>query len=88
MSHQSEHADQQDQNSSPVLQVVVQFPGHPAETQQADHLQGAEQAADALRGGKREKSVITGKSFLQNSFPVYIYTYPQTPEHKFVSCHC
>lgn len=50
MSHQSEHADQQDQNSSPVLQVVVQFPGHPAETQQADHLQGAEQAADALRG--------------------------------------
>lgn len=51
MSDESEHTHQQDQNSCTVLQVVVQFPGHPAQTQQADHLQGAEQAADALRGG-------------------------------------
>lgn len=50
MGHESEDADQQDQNSCSVLQIVVQFPGHPAQTQQADHLQGAEQAADALRG--------------------------------------
>lgn len=52
VSHQSEHADQQDQNGSTVLQVVVQFPGHPAQTQQADHLQRAEQTADALKGRK------------------------------------
>lgn len=52
MSHQSEHTDQQHQNGSSVLQVVVQFPGHPAQTQQADHLQGAEQTADALRERK------------------------------------
>lgn len=52
VSHQAEHADQQDQNGSSVLQVVVQFPGHPAQTQQADHLQRAEQTADALRGRK------------------------------------
>lgn len=48
--HKAEDADQQDQNSCSVLQVVVQLPSHPAQTQQADHLQGAEEAADALRG--------------------------------------
>lgn len=53
MSDESEHTDQQDQNSCTVLQVVVQFPGHPAQTQQAHHLQRAEQAADALGGGRR-----------------------------------
>lgn len=57
MSDQSEHAHQQDQNSCTVLQVVVQFPGHPAQTQQADHLEGAEQAADALRGDERKDTV-------------------------------
>lgn len=50
MGHKSEDADQQNQDSCSVLQVVVQFPSHPAQTQQADHLQGAEEAADALRG--------------------------------------
>lgn len=53
MSNESKHTDQQDQNSRSVLQVVVQFPGHPAQTQQADHLQRAEQTADALGGGRR-----------------------------------
>lgn len=53
VSDESEDADQQDQDSCAVLQVVVQLPGHPAQTQQADHLQGAEQAADALRGDGR-----------------------------------
>lgn len=52
--HQSKHTDQQDQNRSTVLQVVVQFPGYPAQTQQADHLQRAEQTADALRRWRRE----------------------------------
>lgn len=61
MGHQSEHTHQQDQNSCTVLQVVVQFPGHPAQTQQADHLEGTEQAADALRGDEEGKTgVITG----------------------------
>lgn len=56
MSDESEHTHKQDQNSCTILQVVVQFPGHPAQTQQTDHLQGAEQTADALGGGeKREK---------------------------------
>ena len=49
MGHQPEDADQQDQDGGSVLQVVVQFAGHAAQTQQADHLQGAEEAADALR---------------------------------------
>lgn len=66
MGHQSEYTDQQDQNSSTVLQVVVQFPGHSAQTQQADHLQRAEQTADALRGRKEggegmEKWEVMGK---------------------------
>lgn len=55
--HESEDADQQDQNGCSVLQVVVQFPSHPAQTQQADHLQGAEEAADALRG-RRERELL------------------------------
>jgi len=49
--HQAEHADQQHQHRGAVLQVVVQLSGNPAQTQQADHLQGAEQAAHALGGG-------------------------------------
>lgn len=53
MSDESKHTHKQDQNSCTVLQIVVQFPGHPAQTQQADHLEGAEQAADALRGDER-----------------------------------
>lgn len=55
MGHQSKHADQEDQNSSTILQVVVQFSGHPAQTQQADHLQRAEQATDALSSSERRK---------------------------------
>ena len=79
VSHQSEHADQQDQNSSPVLQVVVQFPGHPAQTQQADHLQGAEQAADALRGGRREKhGLLQVNAFCRI---VSQSTFAETPQH-------
>lgn len=36
--HQAEDTNQQDQNRCPVLQVVVQFPGHSTQTQQADHF--------------------------------------------------
>lgn len=54
MGHQPKHTDQQDQDSSTVLQVVVQLPGHPAQTQQAHHLQRAEQTADALREEEME----------------------------------
>lgn len=54
MGHQSEHTDQQDQNSGSVLQVVVQFPGNPAQAQQPDHFQRAEQTAHPL--GVRKKS--------------------------------
>lgn len=61
VSDESKHADQQDQNSCTVLQVMVQLPGHPAQSQQADHLQRAEQTADALRGRKRG---ITGRETL------------------------
>ena len=57
MGHQSKHTDQQDQNSGAVLQVVVQFPGNPAQAQQADHFQRAEQTADALGGGATEKTI-------------------------------
>lgn len=47
--HQSKNADQQDQNRCTVLQIVVQFSGHSTKTEKADHLQRAEQTADALR---------------------------------------
>lgn len=33
VSHQAEDADQQDQDGGAVLQVVVQLPGHAAQTQ-------------------------------------------------------
>lgn len=46
--HQTEDAHQQKQDSCSVLQVVVQLPSHPAQPEQADHLQGAEQAAETL----------------------------------------
>lgn len=46
---QSENAHQQHQHGRPVLDVVVQFAGHPTQAEQPDHLERAEQAADALK---------------------------------------
>lgn len=47
---QPEHAHQQHQHGRPVLDVVVQLPSHAAQPQQPDHLEGTEEAADALEG--------------------------------------
>lgn len=46
---QSKHAHQQHQHSCPILDVVVQLTGNPTQTEQPDHLQWAEQTADALK---------------------------------------
>ena len=56
MGSQSEDTHQQDQHGRPVLDVVVQFTGDPTQTQEPDDLQGAEQAADALRRETREET--------------------------------
>lgn len=48
--HQTEDAHQQDQDGCSILQVVVQFTSHPAQSEQADHLEGAEQTAETLQG--------------------------------------
>lgn len=45
---QPEHAHQQHQHSRPVLDVVVQLPSHTAQPEQPHHLEGTEEAADAL----------------------------------------
>ncbi|TNN82668.1 hypothetical protein EYF80_007186 [Liparis tanakae] len=47
--HQAEDAHQQDQDGRSILQVVVQLTGHPAQSEQADHLEGAEQTAETLQ---------------------------------------
>ena len=53
---QAEHANQQDQDSSPVLNVVVQLASHTAQPQQSDHFEGAEETADTLREMEKEGS--------------------------------
>lgn len=52
---QAEDAHQQHQHGRPVLNVVVQFAGDPTQAEQPDHLQRAEQAADALHERGNEK---------------------------------
>lgn len=45
---QSKHTHQQHQYSCSILNVVVQLASNPTQTEQPDHLQRAEQTADAL----------------------------------------
>lgn len=55
VSSQAKHTHQQNQNGGTILDVVVQFAGHSAQTQEPDNLQRAEQAANALRGADNGK---------------------------------
>lgn len=59
VSSQSKNTDQQDQYSRPVLNVVIQFTGNSTQTEKTNHLQWAEQTADALKQErKREEADI------------------------------
>lgn len=58
--HQTKNTHQQNQDGCSILQVVVQLPGHSAQPEQADHLQGTEEAAETLQGetgGRRDSDV-------------------------------
>lgn len=50
---QAKHTHQQHQYSCSILNVVVQFASNPTQTEQPDHLQRAEQTADALETGRQ-----------------------------------
>lgn len=65
VSHQAEDTHQQNQDGRSVLQVVVQLPGHSAQPEQADHLEGAEQAAETLQRGTdgRRESHCSDETF-------------------------
>lgn len=63
MRSQSENAHQQHQHGRPVLDVVIQFAGDPTQAEQPDHLQRAEQAADALKQSER----VTIKDFYSSA---------------------
>lgn len=52
VSHQAEDTHQQDQDRSSILQVVVQFSGYAAQTEQADDFKGTEEAAETLQRKK------------------------------------
>lgn len=51
---QPKHAHQQHQYSCSILNVVVQFASNPAQAEQSDHLQRAEETADALKTDRKE----------------------------------
>lgn len=55
VSSQSKNADQQDQYSRPVLNVVIQFTSNPTQAEQPDHLQWAEQTADPLKQAPKRR---------------------------------
>lgn len=55
--HQSKDAHQQNQDGCSVLQIVIQLSCHSTQTQQADHFQGAEEAAETLQGGGMGKLI-------------------------------
>lgn len=55
VSSQSKNTDQQDQHSRPVLYVVIQFTGNSTQTEKSNHLQRAEQTADALKQERRRE---------------------------------
>ena len=49
MGDEGKHDDEEDQDGRPVLDVLVQLAGDAAQSQETDHLQGAEQAAHVLK---------------------------------------
>lgn len=55
---QPKHAHQQHQYSCSILNVVVQFASNPTQPEQPDHLQRAEQTADALETGRKAEMGI------------------------------
>lgn len=56
---QPKHAHQQHQYSCSILNVVVQFASNPTQPEQPDHLQRAEQTADALETGRKAEMGIS-----------------------------
>ena len=46
---QPKNTHQQNQNSCPVLDVVIQFTGDPTQTEKPDNLKWAEETADPLK---------------------------------------
>jgi hypothetical protein len=56
--HQHVEAQQQDEHGGAVLQVAVQLADHAAQPQQAHHLQGAEEAPDALKTPRKPSQVL------------------------------
>ena len=56
---QPKHAHQQHQYSCSILNVVVQFASNSAQTEQPDHLQRAEQTADALQTGRKAEAGVS-----------------------------
>lgn len=56
---QAKHTHQQHQYGRSILNVVVQFASNPTQTEQPDHLQRAEQTADALETGRKTEMGIS-----------------------------
>ena len=48
MGDENKHEDDKDQYGGTVLQIMVQLSRHASKTQQTNHLERREQAADAL----------------------------------------
>lgn len=48
MCHQHIETEEEDEHGGSVFQVAVQLPYNPAEAQEADDFQGAEEASDSL----------------------------------------
>ena len=48
MSNEHKHEDEQNEYCRPVFYIMIQLPGHPAQSEQAHHLQRAEQARYTL----------------------------------------
>lgn len=59
MCSQAKHTHQQHQYGRSILNVVVQFASNPTQTEQPDHLQRAEQTADALETGRKTEMGIS-----------------------------
>jgi len=61
-------AEQEDQHGGAVLQVAVELPDHAAEPKEADHLERAEETADALRvSGEKGKCISAPSSIMQST---------------------
>ena len=46
--NECKHENEQDQHSSTILYVMVQFTGHAAQAEQAHHFESTEEATDTL----------------------------------------